>query len=157
MDVKLVWFKSTGERKDFALVNDLTTIGRKEDCDLKIPLSQISRRHCQISKTPQGVSVRDLGSANGTFVNNQRVQESPLSAGDHLIVGSINFVVQVDGSPVDIAPLPEPTPQVGTDVETYAAAPPMMPVAGDNVDPISALEALANADEEPVDPFSNLK
>ncbi len=157
MDVKLVWFKNTGERKDFALINDLTTIGRREDCDLKIPLSQISRRHCQISKTPQGVFIRDLGSANGTFVNNQRVQESPLSAGDHLIVGPINFVIQVDGRPAEIAPPPEPTPQVAADVETPAAAPPMAHAAGDDVDPISALEALAGADEEPEDPFGGPK
>jgi predicted component of type VI protein secretion system len=156
VDVKLVWFKTNGERRDFALINDLTTIGRRDDCDLRIPLGQISRRHCQISKTPQGVFIRDLGSANGTFVNNQRVRELPLSAGDHVIVGPIHFVVQVDGQPADIMPPPPPTPQVGADggdaggyaVETSFAH-------GPGADPISALESLAEGGDErrPKDPF----
>ena len=156
MDVKLVWFKSDGERKDFPLINDLTTIGRREDCDLRIPLSQISRRHCQISKTPQGAFIRDLGSSNGTFVNNQRVQETRLSAGDQLIVGPINFVVQVDGRPAEIPPPPAPTPQV-TAMEPMVAPPEGAPSGGDaDVDPISALEAMAGdaEDQPPEDPFA---
>lgn len=151
MDVKLVWFNANGERKDFALINDLTTIGRREDCDLRIPLSQISRRHCQISKTAKGLFIRDLGSANGTFVNQQRVQESALSAGDHLIIGPINFVVQIDGSPARIDAPPPPTPQIGQ--EAAPAAPPRQAAADDDVDPISALEALAEEDAAPEDPF----
>jgi pSer/pThr/pTyr-binding forkhead associated (FHA) protein len=102
MQVVLAMFRSGGDRRSFSLHKDLTVIGRREDCDLRIPLGEISRKHCRIIKDNESLRVEDLGSSNGTFHNGQRVQqEAVVQAGDTIQVGSIAFVVQIDGVPAD--------------------------------------------------------
>ena len=81
MKAKLVMFKSDGQRKDFGIAHDKTLIGRAEDCDFQIPLLSVSRHHCEIIKSDDDLKIRDLSSSNGTYVNNQRVNEKALKAG----------------------------------------------------------------------------
>ncbi len=50
-------------------------IGRDADCDIVIPDRQVSRRHAQIKKGNNGITLEDLDSKNGTFLNNQPVSE----------------------------------------------------------------------------------
>ena len=104
MKVVLIRFKGE-ERREFALQDGVTSLGRRPEADLRIAARDVSRRHCQIVISDDGVLVRDLGSSNGTFVNDKRVAETALSAGDRLSVGPIAFVVQIDGKPADIKPL----------------------------------------------------
>src|ERR1051325_7787489 len=91
MKVKLVMFKQDGQRRDFELKRDTATLGRNTDCDFQIPLAIISRRHSQLFVKGNQLFVRDLGSSNGTFVNNKRIQESELHAGDTLVIGPVIF------------------------------------------------------------------
>ena len=101
MQVQLVMFKADGLRREFTLRKHATVIGRSTECDFQIPLAMVSRRHCEINIREEHISIRDLGSSNGTFVNDQRVQEADLEAGDKLVVGPVTFTVIVDGQPVD--------------------------------------------------------
>jgi pSer/pThr/pTyr-binding forkhead associated (FHA) protein len=94
-------FRSDGERRSFSLTRDITVIGRREDCDLRIPLGEISRKHCRLVRDGDTLRLEDLGSSNGTFHNGQRVQEVTLGAGDSVQVGPVVFVLQVDGVPAD--------------------------------------------------------
>ena len=105
MDVTLVMFKETGERKDFTLAVTTTVVGRTPDCDLRIPLTEVSRKHCQFVKYEDRVVLQDLGSSNGTYVNNKRVAELQLEAGDHVVVGPVVFTVQIDGEPLEVKPV----------------------------------------------------
>jgi len=105
MEVKLVMFKADGQRRDFQLKGEVTTLGRNTDCEMQIPLATISRKHCQIRVEGDRVFVRDMGSSNGTFVNNQRVQEADLSAGDQIVLGPVVFTVVIDGMPETISPV----------------------------------------------------
>ena len=105
MEVKLVMFKAKGQRKDFPIINESTIIGRGTECDLRVPVLSVSRKHCELTATDEGVSVRDLGSSNGTYVNNERVGKQTLKAGDRLVVGPIAFTVQIDGEPAEIQPV----------------------------------------------------
>jgi pSer/pThr/pTyr-binding forkhead associated (FHA) protein len=105
MDVALVYFKDDGERKDFVLKEGKTVIGRKEDCDYRIPLNQVSREHCQFELDDDGVALRDLGSSNGTYVNNKRIAEAQLKPGDVVIIGPVVFIVQIDGNPTEPKPV----------------------------------------------------
>ncbi len=105
MDVKLVMFKSDGTRKDFPVTRPMSVIGRAEECDLRVPLLNVSRRHCEVHLGDDAVSVKDLGSSNGTYVNNKRVNQAELSAGDRLVIGPVVFTVQVDGEPAEIQPV----------------------------------------------------
>jgi predicted component of type VI protein secretion system len=99
MQAVLVMFRSDGERRSFSMARDMTVIGRREDCDLRIPLGEVSRKHCRVIK--DGEKLEDLGSSNGTFLNGRRVQEALLAPGDSIQVGPVVFVLQVDGEPAD--------------------------------------------------------
>src|SRR3954447_13297707 len=101
MQVVLVMFRGEGERRSFSITRDVTVVGRREDCDFRIPLGEISRKHCRIIKDDQTLKVEDLGSSNGTFHNGERVQACELAPGDTLQVGSVAFVVQIDGAPIE--------------------------------------------------------
>ncbi|MEN6664226.1 MAG: FHA domain-containing protein [Phycisphaerae bacterium] len=106
MDVTLVMFKGDGQRKDFPLTGQSVTVGRSEDCDLRIPLLSVSRHHCQLVLAGDKIAAKDLGSSNGTYVNNRRISgEVALQAGDRVVVGPIVFTVQLDGEPQEIQPV----------------------------------------------------
>lgn len=105
MEVKLIMFKSDGQRKDFPIINPTTVIGRGENCDLRVPLLNVSRRHCELTLAGDVVKVKDVASSNGTFVNNKRVNETILNPGDRLVVGPVVFTLQIDGQPEDIKPV----------------------------------------------------
>ncbi len=102
MTVALVTFSRSGGRKDFALKGPTTVIGRRMDADLRIPISSISRAHCEVVVSEDEVLLRDLDSSNGTFLNDSKVTEAVLSPGDRIRVGPIVFVVQIDGEPKEI-------------------------------------------------------
>jgi len=99
MNVSLVLLKKDGSTKAFTLPSTVTSIGRRQDCDFCVPLSMVSRKHCEISLARDQVNIRDLASRNGTFLNGQRIEESRAKAGDILQVGPVSFVIQVDGIP----------------------------------------------------------
>ena len=101
MQVVLVMFRADGERRSFSVTRDMTVIGRREDCDLRIPLGEISRKHCRLVKDGDTLRLEDLGSSNGTYVNGERIQEADIQPGDTIQVGPVAFVVQIDGAPAD--------------------------------------------------------
>ena len=67
------------------------TLGRGQDCDICLPHALVSRSHCEIYEEDELLSVRDLGSLNGTFVGKQRVEQSVLKPGELLTVGTVTF------------------------------------------------------------------
>jgi pSer/pThr/pTyr-binding forkhead associated (FHA) protein len=101
MRLVMIMFRSDGQRRSFSVTRDITVIGRREDCDLRIPLGDVSRKHCRLIIDGDTIRCEDLGSSNGTFRNGERVQQSELTAGDTLQVGPVVFVLQVDGFPAD--------------------------------------------------------
>jgi predicted component of type VI protein secretion system len=111
MDVVLVMIKADGERRSFPLSRDVTVIGRREDCDLRIPLTEVSRKHCRLIKDGDRLRLEDLGSSNGTYHNGARIQEVDVQPGDSLQVGPVTFTVQINGVPaVDEIQAPAPPP-----------------------------------------------
>ncbi|MCC6683129.1 MAG: FHA domain-containing protein [Phycisphaeraceae bacterium] len=105
MKVTLVMFKADGTRRDFPLNKPRVVIGRKNTCDLRIPLHSVSRQHCELLIDDDALRLRDLGSSNGTFHNSKRIQEALLQAGDQLTVGPVIFIVVIDGQPEQILPV----------------------------------------------------
>lgn len=150
MNVVLVMFKD-GERRDFAVSGEKTVLGRKQDCDLRIPTKDVSREHCALMASDDSVVVKDLGSSNGTFINGKRVAEQSVEAGDRLKVGPVTFLVQIDGKPEKISPddLKEPSGAepvaASDDEETFD----LSEEDFDLDDPISALEELEDEDDMP--------
>src|ERR1700722_12451690 len=101
MQAILVMFRSDGERRSFSVTRDMTVVGRREDCDLRIPLGEVSRKHARLVRDGDTLRLEDLGSSNGTYLNGQRVQEAVLSPGDSVQIGPVVFVLQIDGYPGD--------------------------------------------------------
>ena len=69
----------------------VTVIGRNPECDISIPTDEVSRRHAELRPSQDGVMVEDLGSANGTFVNDRRVTRELLKHGDELRFDQLRF------------------------------------------------------------------
>jgi pSer/pThr/pTyr-binding forkhead associated (FHA) protein len=89
-NVKLVVV--SGEVKTKELTVKLPSIiGRGRDLTVVLPHPLVSRNHCELYEADGKLMVRDLGSLNGTFVNNERVTESPLASGELLTVGTVTF------------------------------------------------------------------
>lgn len=101
MNVVLVMFRENGERRSFSLSREVTVIGRREDADFRIPLTDVSRKHCRLIKDGRLLLLEDLGSSNGTYHNGRGVQEAELEPGDTLRIGPVQFVIQIDGVPAD--------------------------------------------------------
>jgi len=75
------------------------SIGRTQDCDLRIADLSVSRRHAQLERSDDGWLLSDLGSHNGTRVNGWLVREPvPVKPGDVLQFGSALFVIRDDAS-----------------------------------------------------------
>ena len=69
------------------------TLGRGPRADFVIDTSLLSRVHCRLEATETELTVEDLKSTNGTFVNGRRVSQSPLQSGDRLRLGRLELVV----------------------------------------------------------------
>lgn len=75
-------------------------IGRASDCTLRAGSEAISRHHCALLRRDGVVSVRDLGSRNGTYVNDKRIEsETKLANGDKVRVGPLEFVFECAAEP----------------------------------------------------------
>ena len=91
-------------------------IGRAPECDISVPADEMSRRHALVKPTPEGLSVEDLGSSNGTFINNKRVQQlGYMQPGDELRLDATRFILVAPGmemapTPVAAKPAPPPMP-----------------------------------------------
>ena len=108
MDVNLILFKKNGSQKVFPLPSSITVIGRRHDCDLRIPLMPVSRRHCQLSLNNETLNIRDLGSRNGTYLNGKRVDKATVQPGDYIKIGPLTFALQINGQPKEIVPPKHP-------------------------------------------------
>jgi len=86
-----VLVSSTGDRRFNLKDGAILTAGRDIACDLPILDPGISRRHVQLAVDAQGVTVTDLASRNGTWVNGERVQEARVKPGDTLNFGTVAF------------------------------------------------------------------
>jgi len=79
--------------KIYAMVGAMS-VGRNSDCDICIPIDEISRNHAKLQTASDGVVVEDLASANGTFVNDQRVHAGTLrKPGDELRFDTVRFLL----------------------------------------------------------------
>lgn len=84
---RLLVIKGADEGKQFELNDSHVGIGRDAANIIRLHDTEVSRRHAECRKVDGGYSLVDVGSANGTFVNNQRIQQVMLQAGDHIGIG----------------------------------------------------------------------
>lgn len=90
--------------REVPLKKSTLIVGRQDTCHIRIPSDSVSRQHCELRVEDNGVTVRDLGSSNGTFVNKRRVNQTELAAGDVLSIGRFTFVVKIGDAPPTVDP-----------------------------------------------------
>lgn len=93
-------------------------IGRAPECDISVQAEEISRRHALVKPNQDGLSVEDLGSSNGTYINGRRVQQGFLNPGDELRLDAVRFIVVAPG--MDMA---QQTNRLATPANEPAPAP----------------------------------
>jgi pSer/pThr/pTyr-binding forkhead associated (FHA) protein len=94
MELKLIVLAGAKQGLEIPLKKEKFLIGRAKECALRAGSEAISRRHCAIMRARDGWTVKDLGSRNGTHVNDVRIaEETPLKVGDELRVGPLQFRV----------------------------------------------------------------
>jgi hypothetical protein len=135
---KLIYHDSDGMDKVLMLASEPILIGRATECQVQTQDAMVSRRHARIY-WDGNYWIEDLGSSNGVYVGNDKVQKSPFRPGDTVTCGSLVLRLMPDTSPRttgNMAPMstgshaPQqiparaPTPPVGSGV--FAGAPPPM-------------------------------
>jgi pSer/pThr/pTyr-binding forkhead associated (FHA) protein len=106
---------------------DQVLVGREPTCDVVLTDGSVSRKHARLEKRGRIWTVVDQGSANGTFVDSQRVTETTLRSGQELRFGSVTFRVEIEGEEAAAATMLTDAPEA-TVVHT-APPPPPRPAA----------------------------
>jgi pSer/pThr/pTyr-binding forkhead associated (FHA) protein len=87
LSAKLKVIAGTANVEEIELKDGEFFIGRSQECQLSISDKGASRKHCKIIKQGSNFILQDLGSGNGTYVNNQKVDEALLNSGDIIEIG----------------------------------------------------------------------
>ncbi|WP_437764827.1 sigma 54-interacting transcriptional regulator [Sorangium sp. So ce281] len=74
-------------------------VGTGQDCTLVVPDARVSRRHCELRLTPEGIFLRDLGSKNGTLLGQTAILEARLAPRVAVLIGDSELVVHPAGEP----------------------------------------------------------
>ncbi len=106
---------TTGPAAGCSLQIDGEVIVGREHADLTIADAELSRRHAVLRATDAGVVIDDLGSLNGTFVNDQRISSATVVSPDDGIRVGASWLKVVLPAPPPAPPTPDPTPIIDTE------------------------------------------
>jgi pSer/pThr/pTyr-binding forkhead associated (FHA) protein len=87
--------------------NSEIVVGRSSDLDMVLVEDMVSRRHAKISVDAEQVSIQDLGSTNGTFVNGERISRATLNDGDRVLIGTSIIKLVASDAPLSGSPVPK--------------------------------------------------
>ncbi|MFM1997544.1 MAG: hypothetical protein RLZZ111_1931 [Planctomycetota bacterium] len=120
MNAKLVVASGKSAGRAISLKNGRILIGRAEECDVRPLGEEVSRRHCLILVEGDAVTVEDLKSRNGTFVNGERIAaKTTAKNGDIVRVGPLELKVSL---PAPAAASADPAPVAMDDVSRWLMA-----------------------------------
>jgi len=97
---RLIVNPGTESAWEFPLQNGTLSVGRVDDNQLVINHPSVSSHHCEIAVTDFGLTVKDLGSSNGSFVDGQPVGEATLLPGQTLQLGEVRLQFEQTAAPV---------------------------------------------------------
>ena len=166
MKITLVVASGANEGREIVVPGTQFIIGRDEGCHLRPASPAISKKHCAIFVREGKVYVRDLGSTNGTHLNDQQVDgDCAVNPDDRLKVGPLDFVVKITGlSRTDTTAAPDgqtavspalkaltSTPAAGQQpapAEAKKSGSATIPISATKKDTPAAPKAPVSADEE---------
>ena len=95
---RLIGTNLSTQGRPFDIMKPVNLVGRGKDCAVTIVDPSVSRIHAKVLKAPDGsLRVEDLKSSNGTYVNNERVDNGPFGHGDRVRFGNVEFVCELPG------------------------------------------------------------
>jgi predicted component of type VI protein secretion system len=157
MEAKLVVVGGEAKAQEIQLKLP-TVIGRGREASLMVPHPLVSRRHCELYEQDGQLVVRDLGSLNGTYVNNQKVVgEAVLPPGQLLTIGAVTFRAVYEAGAVETGPGAEPPRPANLSETVYAGdvrpvgrqgTTARMPAADATVDATGAAARVTGRDSE---------
>jgi pSer/pThr/pTyr-binding forkhead associated (FHA) protein len=107
---KYLAYEESGRHVVVAVSREWTRIGRSLAADVRFDDATVSRRHALVVSQAEGVRVLDDRSLNGIFVNGQRVEWSPLTDGDEVVIGRHTlFFMDTTAAETAAAPAPAVT------------------------------------------------
>jgi pSer/pThr/pTyr-binding forkhead associated (FHA) protein len=96
MRAKLTVLRGSNKGKSVLIAKPQYVMGRGESCNLRLNHESISRKHCAFAIHPNRITLRDLGSRNGTLLNGVRLaDETEIKTGDKIEFGPLVFAVQI--------------------------------------------------------------
>jgi predicted component of type VI protein secretion system len=111
MKVKLLVVRGQPQGKSLVFPRGEFVIGRGNECHIRPNSDWVSRQHCMLCVAEERVTIRDLGSTNGTLVNGSRIlDEFALSHGDQVQVGPLVFEVRLEQVASALDPVHTPLP-----------------------------------------------
>jgi pSer/pThr/pTyr-binding forkhead associated (FHA) protein len=91
----------------FPFAGPVVTLGRSHDCDVHVPDKRASRRHAEIHWDGESSTLRDLNSANGTFLDGRRITTpQTLRDGNEIVIASAVFTFRDPESTIRVAEIP---------------------------------------------------
>ena len=102
----------TGAQHEVELSGTVAVLGRDPSCDLVLNDPKCSRRHAVLEAGPDGIAVRDAGSANGIYVNGKKVERAQLVVGDTVRLGEVTIRVLEEDVPGTLVMAPEDMPDL---------------------------------------------
>ena len=97
----LIGMSADVKGKNFSIDKSPFSIGRDPSGGLPLDVAGVSGRHCEIITEGERFILRDLGSTNGTRVNNKDIKEQALKPRDIVQVGSVEFLFNAEGAVAD--------------------------------------------------------
>jgi Inner membrane component of T3SS, cytoplasmic domain len=104
------------------LEGTVAILGRDPSCDLVLNDVKCSRRHAVVEAGPQGLAIRDTGSANGVFLNGEKIDRAPLNDGDVFRLGDVTLTVLPEEMPGTLVMGPDELPGAAPATRPAAAA-----------------------------------
>jgi pSer/pThr/pTyr-binding forkhead associated (FHA) protein len=149
MKISLVVAQGVHEGKVIPITGEQFLIGRDPQCQLRPASASISKQHCGIFLQNGKVIVRDYGSTNGTFVNEEQIAgDREVTDNDHLKAGPLEFRIRIE--PAAESNVTEPASTAGVKAPT-AKAPAAQPVAAKAAAAKAATPAPQPAEEPDAD------
>ena len=114
-------------------------IGRSSDLDMVLVEDMVSRKHAKISLSHGKVTLQDLGSTNGTFVNGEKIKQARLKAGDRILIGTsiLKLVAGVSSRTRDMD-----AKQINEQLEEVAASKPTSGVMSGRIEEVPVPDLL---------------
>jgi hypothetical protein len=122
---KIIYHDSDGVDKTIVLSSDPVMIGRATECTIQTQDAMVSRRHARIF-WDGNYFIEDLGSSNGVYIGNEKVQRAPIRPGDTVTCGSLVLRLVPD----TLSSRPQAPAPVGPPMAPPPMAPPMAPSMG---------------------------